>query len=297
MRPASAKILSTAAWAARVLPQPVKDNLYRIKPVAGLLRNVLNRAAPTGLTQVTVAAGALAGMRLVLDMQTEKDYWLGTYEPQLQSAILDFVRPGKVAYDVGANIGYISLLLAKTVGQQGHVFSFEALPANIERMRQNVSLNQMEARISVIDRAVSDSEDPVNFLTSPSGGMGRVEGSVGRQISPTGSLPVAGTSLDHFVYQEGNPPPEILKMDIEGGETRALPGMSRILLEDHPIVLLELHGPDATQIAWDILEKTGYHLYLMNTKYPPIRGVDELDWKSYIVALHETSERGRSWKI
>jgi len=77
---------------------------------------------------VQVAAGGLQGLRLSLDMQTEKDYWLGTYEPELQAAVADLVKPGMQVYDVGANIGYVSLLLARRVGAAGHVYAFEALP-------------------------------------------------------------------------------------------------------------------------------------------------------------------------
>jgi hypothetical protein len=46
-------------------------------------------------------------------MQVDKDYWLGTYEPELQAALREFIQPGMVTYDIGANIGYVSLLMAK----------------------------------------------------------------------------------------------------------------------------------------------------------------------------------------
>ncbi|MBN2550389.1 MAG: hypothetical protein JXB15_14595, partial [Anaerolineales bacterium] len=124
-------ILSLAAWTARVLPMPVKRLVYRFQPLARLVRGSLNRAVPQGLTAVEVAAGGLAGVQLYLDLQTEKDYWLGTYEPELQAAVERWVRPGMVIYDVGANIGYISLLLARQTGLEGRIFAFEALPDNL----------------------------------------------------------------------------------------------------------------------------------------------------------------------
>ncbi len=98
---------------------PVKRGLYRFRPLAGLLRGALNRAAPQGFTPVVVAAGGLQGLSLSLDLQEEKDYWLGTYEPDLQAAVAELVQPGMLVYDVGANIGYISLLLARRVGESG----------------------------------------------------------------------------------------------------------------------------------------------------------------------------------
>ncbi len=134
-------LLSFAAWTSRQLPMPVKRGLYHFRPLAGLLRRALNRAAPHGATQVVVAAGGLQGLSLSLDLQQEKDYWLGTYEPDLQAAIAELVKPGMRVYDVGANIGYISLLLARRVGETGHVYAFEALPANLERLRLNLELS------------------------------------------------------------------------------------------------------------------------------------------------------------
>src|SRR4030067_559088 len=109
-------ILSLAAMAARLLSMAVKQGLYRWPVLSGLIRRGLNRAVDQGMTEVTVAAGGLAGMHLSLDLQTEKDYWLGTYEPVLQVAIRDWVRPGVVAYDIGANIGYLTLLLSRQGG-------------------------------------------------------------------------------------------------------------------------------------------------------------------------------------
>jgi len=193
-------VLAFTAQLARLLPMPVKRAIYRSGPLAHWIRANLNRAAPQGLTQVQVAAGGLAGLTLLLDLQAEKDYWLGTYEPELQEAIPDLVGPGSVAYDVGANIGYIALLLAKAAGERGNVYAFEALPANLERLRQNLALNELENRVKVVPGAVSNTSDPVRFLIGPSGGMGKVDGSAGRQelVYPQ-AIQVPGIALDEYV--------------------------------------------------------------------------------------------------
>ena len=276
-------VLSLAAWAARALPAPVKRGLYRWKPLARLLRGVLNQAAPQGISEARVAAGGLEGFRLLLDLQTEKDYWLGTYEPELQEAIRREVRPGMVAYDIGANIGYVSLLLARAVGPQGRVFAFEALPANLERIRANLALNP-QAAVSPIGMAVIDGDRPVEFLTHASGAMGKAAGSAGRIGEAYGAaIQVSGISLDIFIYAHLNPVPQVVKIDIEGGEVLALPGMRRLLREGRPLVFLELHGPEAARVAWDELTAAGYQLSRMDSgAYIP--SFDTLDWKAYVVA-------------
>jgi FkbM family methyltransferase len=264
---------------------PVKRAVYRLGPLAGFIRRLLNRAAPRGFTTVEIAAGELAGARLLLDLQFEKDYWLGTYEPELQAALVDLVKPGMVAYDIGANIGYISLLFARQVGEAGQVYAFEALPANLDRLRGNLELNRVADRVMVIPAAVVEGGHPVQFLVGPSGGMGKAEGSAGRQeVSYSQTITVEGLSLDQFVYEAGNPPPQVVKMDIEGGEVLALPGMQRVLAEKKPLLLLELHGPEAARVAWDCLTAAGYRIYKMRQGFPLVSSWDELNWKAYVIA-------------
>ncbi len=284
--------LSLAASAARMMPDGIKRTIYRVKPLARVLRGALNRAAPQGLTTVTIAAGQLAGLRMELDMQAEKDYWLGTYELDLQACLAEYSRAGMVAFDVGANIGYVSLLLAQATGPQGKVISFEALPANLERLRKNLTLNHLEERIEVVAAAVVDQPRPVQFLVGPSGAMGKAEGSAGRDsawdgVSYNQAIQVAGLSLDNFVYEESHPAPQIVKMDIEGGEVLALPGMRHLLQVARPILLLELHGPQAAAIAWSELVNARYQVRSMQPGYPRIPSERELNWKSYLVAVPE----------
>ncbi len=277
--------LSFAALTSRFLPASLKRGIYRNKPLARFVRKTLNRAAPTGFTEVEIAAGGASGMKMQLDLQLEKDYWLGTYELDLQKAVDDLVQPGWVAFDVGANIGFVSLLLAKILGESGKIFSFEALPDNLERLRTHVEINGLGERVNVILGAVSASSETVRFFVGPSGAMGKAEGSAGRSEGHRETLIVPGISLDDFVYREGNPPPQVIKMDIEGGEVLALQGMPHLLAEARPLILLELHGPEAARVAWDTLIGAGYQICRMQREYPRVNSWDDLDWKAYLVAM------------
>jgi FkbM family methyltransferase len=278
-------ILSSAAFFARILPASVMRALYRFKPLAGLIRGTLNKAAPSGLAVVNIAAGTLKDMPMLLDMQTEKDFWLGTYEPEMQSALGELIKPGMTVYDVGANVGYVTLMLAKLTGSQGRVYAFEALPDNVERLRRNVELNGFNDRVSIFSGAVAVGVGEVKFLVHSSGGMGKAAGSAGRDEQYQREIIVPSTSLDEFVYTQGNPPPQAVKMDIEGGEVMALPGMRRVLAEARPLMLMELHGPESARAAWEALTATGYRLCEMKPGYPRVPSLDALDWKAYLVAL------------
>lgn len=274
-----------SALAARILPLPLKQGLYRFPPLARLIRGSINASVSQELSEVEIAAGNLKGYKILLNLKTEKSRWLGTYEPELAEAVREFVRPGMTVYDVGANIGYISLLLAHAARPNGQVFAFEALPANVERIRRNIALNGLENQITLVPQAVADQGGELTFYVHESVGMGKVAGSAGRpQEQYQAEITVKTLSLDEFVYQQGNPAPDVVKMDIEGGEVLALPGMQRILLEHHPLLLLELHGPESEKVAWQTLTEAGYSLYEMQNGYPRIENPQQLGWKAYLIA-------------
>jgi len=279
-------LMNTAAWFAKKSPRSLKRFIYSIQPLAHILRWSLNKVAPVGLSEVQIAGGDLVGARMLLDMQAEKDYWLGTYEMELQAAIKKYISTGMVAYDIGANIGYISLLLARATGENGMVYAFDALPANLKRLNDNIKLNSMQKQIKVIANAVIEEQRPVEFLVGPSGGMGKVKGSAGRtEFNYPETIVVEGISLDHFVYVDGNEPPDVIKLDIEGGEILALPGMQTLLSRKRPILLLELHGETATEICWNILSKENYEIHSIHPPYKVISQLGSLDWKSYLLAF------------
>lgn len=271
---------------SRILPRPVKRAIYQVPWLASATRQTMNQLLPQGFSKVEITAGLLQGYRMFLDLHQEKDYWLGMYEVELQDAIRDLVKPGMIAYDVGANVGYITLIFARQVEANGHVFAFEPLPQNISRLRQNIELNELTERVTLYPGAVIDQSRQVEFWVGPSDDMGKVAGSAGRQnVLYQSHISVSGIALDEFVFQQGNLAPDVVKMDIEGGEVLALMGMKGILAEKQPLVFLELHGEECARTAWNTFLQLGYTLTKMVRGYPIISTPADLDWKSYVVAF------------
>jgi FkbM family methyltransferase len=256
-------------------------------PLTVLLRRVLNMAAPEGWADVRVAGGDLAGARLVLDLLQEKTLWLGTYEPQVQAAIRRLARPGMVCYDLGANLGYLSLLLARATAPNGLVFAFEPLPSNYERLRSHIEMNGLADRVRAYPLAVSDTPGRAKFQVHASGGMGKIEGAAGRSANYRDIVEVETLDLDQFVYGQGHPPPDLIKVDVEGAEGLVLAGMRRILGSARPSLLIEVHGPEAAQVTWDLLIAARYRLHRMQPGYPLVESWEALPWKVYLVALPE----------
>jgi len=276
-------MVSVAAFLAKTLPQGARNFLYRLGPVSDGIRTMLTRAAPDEIVTVEIAAGPLAGMHLELDLRTEKDLWLGTYEPALLEAIEHFVHPDLTVYDVGANIGYVSLALAKAVGPSGQVVAFEPLPANLVRLRANMALNSEGSRVQIVGAAVGAQHSQATFMVHKSGGMGKLQTAKGRQTEYEESITVEVIALDDWIEDHRKSAPGLIKIDVEGGEAAVLEGLKSMLKSDRPTILIELHGPEASSEVQNILASAGYALHAARDGYPKLGEIN--NWKTYAVAL------------
>ena len=109
---------------------------------------------PAGTRLVTrVRKGQGAGLRLSLDPRYEAQYAAGLHETALVECLAAHLKPGEVFYDVGAHIGYISLVAARLAGPSGKVFAFEADPENAARISGHVQLNSLP-QVEVVGAAV-----------------------------------------------------------------------------------------------------------------------------------------------
>ncbi|HJX41527.1 MAG TPA: FkbM family methyltransferase [Anaerolineales bacterium] len=283
-RPTS-RLMAAAAWLAGWLPPAGLRALYGLGPISGLLRSLLNRSAPQGTSEVTVAGGRLAGARLLLDLREEKDLWLGSYEPFVLETIARFARPGMTAYDVGAHIGYVTLCLARAVGPQGHVVAFEPLPANQQRLRTNLELNGLSGRVQVVAGAVGEAAGWQLFRPHLSVAMGKLTADAPDEPA-AGLLEVEVIALDEFSAAAGTSP-GLIKMDIEGGEAAALRGARRLMRQAKPVLLLELHEAQAAEAGtvFDELQQMGYEVRRLARQHPVVTSTAELGRKAYLLGL------------
>ena len=102
---------------------------------------------------------------------------------------------------------------------------------------------------------------------------------------------VPGILLDDLVFKGNYPVPDVIKMDIEGGEVMAIKGMRQLLSKTHPLLLIELHGHEAAVVVGGALQEAGYRLFRMEDGYPEVSSPDELDWKSYVIGVWKDDNR------
>ncbi len=148
------------------------------------------------------------------------------YEPELTRLLPQLVRPGANAVDVGASLGYYTLLLAKRTGPTGHVWAFEPEPGSAALLQRSVTRNGFVPRVTLVREAVAGSVGRVPLYLSDwhTGSNSLFPGAA----MSDRHIPVAVTSLDAYFASLGWPPISLIKMDIEGGESGALAGMEEL---------------------------------------------------------------------
>jgi FkbM family methyltransferase len=156
-------------------------------------------------------------------------------------------------YDCGANVGYFTLLFSKLVGPTGRVFSFEPLPANAQHLRRHVSMNR-RTNVTVIQFALADYNGKTNFST---------DGSESR-IGPQGDITVDCRTIDSL----GLPPPDVMKIDVEGAEILLITGAAETIRTHRPLIFMSLHIPIPT--AYNLashLDSMGYRTKFRESSY------------------------------
>jgi FkbM family methyltransferase len=157
-------------------------------------------------------------------------------------AFIATLKNGSVVLDLGANIGYYSLLAARLVGSQGKVYSFEPEPNNYALLANNVALNDYQNVITV-PKAVSDTSGSVTLkLSNQDSGAHTIRDQFNLSEF-TATVNVETVCLDEY-FEGCSHPIDVVKMDIEGLEPRAFRGMSRILKDNPQITMFVEFFPE-----------------------------------------------------
>jgi FkbM family methyltransferase len=212
--------------------------------------------------QVPIIQGPLRGKKWIVE-SSNHGCWLGSYEYEKQMAFCREVRKGSVVYDLGANVGFYSLLASTLTGSEGRVFSFEPAPRNLYYLSKHVELNRI-SNCRIFDIAVSSRDGVAHFYLDPNPAEGRLI--PGEQKH---TVQVKTVKLDTLVFSRGTAPPDLLKCDIEGGEYEALKGAEAILRQFAPVIFLATHGPEVHRQCCELLGELGYELQPLDNSSLP----------------------------
>jgi FkbM family methyltransferase len=192
-------------------------------------------------------------------------YYFGTWEPRLARAVQRLVLPGDTCLDVGANIGWYTLLLARVAGPAGRVYALEPDPRAHARLLENVGLNLWARNVAAHQLAVADAPGTSTLFVTPEALYSSLYhqahgGAAGEEVRVT--------TLDAFAEEQGIGPVHFVKCDVEGAEMAVLRGAERLLTrEAPPVVQLEVNPQTSTgagtstagMLGW--LGERGYRFY------------------------------------
>lgn len=186
---------------------------------------------------------------------------------ELETAIIkEVVKENMKVLDLGANIGYYSLLFAELTGEQGRVYVVEPLPRNLTQLKENILLNGFQRRISMENIAISDKTGTMDFFLGKTDNVGTLFGAV--SDNQTGeSIKVKTVSL--VDYLKDKPRIDFIRMDIERGELKVFKDLmehgrelrqglpKRIFFEIHPIGKIDPDPAYTPCLNW--LFSAGYY--------------------------------------
>lgn len=205
---------------------------------------------------IRVKAGPLTGRKWIITSGAK--YILGTQEVYKTEAFIKNFKKGEILFDIGAHVGYFSAMAALINNGTGGVFAFEPRPMNAMFFRKHMKKNKFQ-NVSLFEAAVGDSEKTVKFDPG--------KGSATGHVSTGGRMKVRQVSIDKMLKEGLLPVPDFIKIDVEGGEIEVLKGLTEIISNHHPKILVATHNKECHNYAVDFLERNSYKLDILNPGY------------------------------
>jgi len=226
-------------------------------------------------------------MRLNLaNPEQERIYYYGEHDERYETAILKaLIAPGMHCWDVGANIGFYTCLLARLVGPTGRVVAFEPAGGTRDRLQENIALNGL-SNAKVVPCAVGAAQGEAQIHYSDAGlfeGTASLLELPGRRRSE----PVSVETIDRLVQRLGQP--DFLKIDVEGAQLDVWRGGEGFFRSRSPLVLAELRESDDAESLRRIearVRELGYEIYAIR-KGQTVRLVAQLSTRgprNYLLA-------------
>jgi len=167
-------------------------------------------------------------------------------QKEVRGVIEDFVGEGDTFLDVGANVGFFTVLAARRVGPSGKVFSFEMMPDTAARLRGNIDRNRLE-NVTVVECALSDEDGRSCVARKPVGSAGQASvAETEWQDKPHEETIVQTSTLDSAIGDTG--PIALIKADVEGHEESVFRG-GPLALTRTGAVVFEYWPDDARAVA------------------------------------------------
>jgi len=235
------------------------------RPLRGLSRlaRTMGAFCPSAPVEVHLPGGLL--MQLNCQNPTERQlFFSGVYQASLAQVLREVVPAGGYAIDIGANLGYYSLLLSKLVGKSGRVAAFEANPHLLSRLEADRQRNDFN-HLTYYGQAVAERAAEMTFAIAKDYGKSSLRADSISDVQER--IPVQTVTLDDFVAEQRWPRLDVIKSDIEGSDCRALLGARETIGRFRPFIVFELWRdtpPDCLEAVRKLLQDECYRLQLLH---------------------------------
>lgn len=179
------------------------------------------------------------------------------YEPTTTRLFIENIKPNYKVLDIGANYGYFTLLASKLAGSGGKIFAFEPDPENLMILKENLKLNKC-TNVKIENSAISDQIGGINFIQQK---FNKGESAVAKGAEGT---KVSSTTLDSYFSKKAQNI-DVMKIDIEGYEMKALLGAKKLIARSHKLKLFIEYNPerlsyygDTPETLLKMLKKLGF---------------------------------------
>lgn len=214
-----------------------------------------------------VFRGPLRGSRFILGALAGKGGGASVYfnmiEIEQTEAFINALRTGNILFDVGANVGYYTILGSRLVGPEGKVIAVEPVIRNLIHLYKHTLLNKAN-NVSIIPAACSDNLSLASFLNGENFATGRLANRRGEGNSwDRASILVPTVTIDAIAQQlQANP--DVIKVDVEGAELSVLKGAQVTLQKAKPHVFLSTHSEVLRTNCLEYLTGLGYTIEVLS---------------------------------
>lgn len=252
-------------------------------PVIELIGRTMSAKSASRLLQLSlrdrdlvIRRGLAAGLRFNPGGYNYRTV-LGTYEGPVQRAIAENLEQGGVFYDIGANVGFFTILAARCVGSSGRVVAFEPEPGNAALLRRNVERNGF-AHVTVMEKAVaSQSGCDTLMLTTYCGSHALTRAR--KPVNVAGEIEIQTVEIDELLEKGQLDPPSLVKIDVEGSEYEVISGLTGTIEKYRPRIIYETDDAprafgsrEQEEIKIErLLHERGYIIHRLENSYPYIR--------------------------
>ena len=257
---------------------PRKDPLFRIKQM--IQHQALSTADLIELKGSINVKGKMDYARhdiyLHVDSLIEYETRLHSCEkePDTVKWIEDFMRPGDIFYDIGANVGAYSLVAAKCFAGTVKVYAFEPAFLNFSQLCRNIFLNNSQDAVFPLSVALSDktSIDDLNFHDLVPGGslhtLGETIDHKGERFTPVAVQRMLSFRLDDLIDQFKIPTPSHIKIDVDGIEKAVLEG-AQTALSSPSLRSIDVELPEGERDITEFLQGKGFKLHSQHKRWTP----------------------------